>query len=80
MPFAKPDLPTRGKLKSQASTMPTRKIMAVIISGAVLGGIEAGLDLLWPAHPFAPLMEQFGLWVQAGVMIAAGYLVKDRVR
>lgn len=78
MPFAKPELPARGKLKNQATRRPARKIMAVIISGAILGGVEAGLNLLWPDHPFTPLMEQFGLWIQAGVMIAAGYLVKER--
>jgi len=66
------------KLKNQQTRMPTRKIAAVIISGVVTGGVEAALDLFWPAHMFAPLMDQFGLWIQAGVMIAAGYLVRDR--
>ena len=45
-------------LKTQPSKMSTRKIAAVIVSGAVLGAAQAALDLLWPDHPFAPLMEQ----------------------
>ena len=65
-------------LKTQPTKMPTRKIAAVIISGALLGAVQSGLDLLWPDHPFAPLMEQFDIWIQMGVMVAAGYMVKDR--
>lgn len=65
-------------LKTQPSKMPTRKIAAVIVSGAVLGAAQAALDLLWPDHPFAPLMEQADIWIQMGVMALAGYMVRDR--
>lgn len=65
-------------LKTQPTAMPTRKLMAVIISGAILGGAQAALSVLWPDHPFAPLMEQVDIWIQAGVMIIAGYMVRER--
>lgn len=65
-------------LKTQPTKMPTRKIAAVIISGALLGATQAALDLLWPDHPFAPLMEQADIWIQMGVMALAGYMVRER--
>jgi hypothetical protein len=66
-------------LQNQPTKMPTRKIMAVILSGMVLGGVQSALSIFWPDHPFAPLMDQFDIWIQAGVMIASGYLVKEKV-
>lgn len=65
-------------LINQPSKIPNRKIAAVIISGMIIGGLQSGLQLFWPDHPFAPLMDQFDVWIQAGVMIAAGYLARER--
>lgn len=65
-------------LKTQPTKLPTRKIAAVIISGAVLGGAQAALDMFWPDHPFAPLMEQADIWLQLGIMALAGYMVRDK--
>lgn len=65
------------QLKNAPSKLPTRKILAVIIAGAVVGGTQSGLDLLWPDHPFATVLSELDVWVQAGVMIAAGYMTRD---
>lgn len=65
-------------LVNQPSKMPTRKIVAVIVSGAVVGALQAVLGIFWPDFPAAELMEQVDIWVQASVMIAAGYLARER--
>ena len=65
-------------LVNQASKLPTRKIMAVILSGMILGGIQSGLRLVWPDHPFAPYMEDVDIWLQGTIMVLAGYLTKEK--
>lgn len=65
-------------LVNQASKYPTRKIMAVIISGMILGAAQSLLRLFWPDHPFAPYMNDIDIWLQGVVMIAAGYLTKEK--
>lgn len=67
------------KLVTRTSALPTRKIFAVIVSGAVLGGIQAGLNLVWPDHPFAVVLEEADIWIQFAVMTIAGYMTKDEV-
>lgn len=66
------------KLVEQPTKLPTRKILAVIISGAVIGGLQAALRTFWPDHPFDALMEDLDIWIQAAVMIAAGYMTKEK--
>lgn len=65
-------------LVNQASKLPTRKVMAVILAGMVVGGIQSALGMFWPDHPFAPYMDELDIWVQGLMMIAAGYLTKER--
>lgn len=65
-------------LVTQSSKLPTRKMAAVIVSGMVIGGIQSGLRMFWPDHPFAPLMADLDMWIQMGVMVAAGYFVRDK--
>jgi hypothetical protein len=67
-----------ANLVKQASFFPVRKIVAVIVSGAVIGGIQSGLNLVWPDHPFVDLLEQVDIWVQYGVMALAGYMTKEK--
>lgn len=67
------------ELKDHHNALPTRKILAVIISGAVVGALQTGLALLWPDHPFTPLMADIGVWVQWGVMVTAGYVTRNTV-
>jgi hypothetical protein len=67
-----------SELKNQPTKFPTRKILAVIIAGALVGGLQSALQLLWPDHPFSPLMQDIDLWVQYGVMALAGYMTKER--
>jgi len=65
-------------LVNQKTKFPTRKLLAVIVSGAIIGGVQAGLQFVWPDHPFMVLLEQADIWIQAGVMALSGYLVRER--
>ena len=67
-----------SNLVNRKNALPTRKILAVILSGAVIGALQAGLHIFWPDHPFGPLMEELDVWIQAGVMVVAGYMTKER--
>lgn len=53
--------------------------MAVILSGMVVGGVQSALNLFWPDHPFAPYMSELDIWVQGVIMVAAGYLTKEKI-
>lgn len=64
-------------LVTQASKFPTRKIMAVIISGMITGVAQSLLRLFWPDHPFAPYMESVDIWLQGLIMVYVGYMTKD---
>lgn len=66
-----------AELKNQPTKFPTRKIMAVIVSGAILGAAQSALGLYWPDHPFAPYLQDVDIWLQGVVMILAGYLTKE---
>ena len=66
------------KLVKQPTSFPVRKVLAVIVAGAVVGGIQSGLNLVWPDHPFAELLEQVDIWVQYAVMAFAGYMTKEK--
>ena len=65
-------------LVKQSSVMPTRKMMAVILSGAIIGGVRAALDIVWPDHPLDASFQEFGTAITAVIMVASGYFVKDR--
>lgn len=65
-------------LVNQTSRLPTRKIMAVIISGMILGAVQNLLQMYWPDHPFTPYMEDIDAWLQLFVMGLAGYMTKER--
>lgn len=66
------------KLVERASALPTRKILAVIISGALIGALQSGLNIFWPDHPFGVFMEELDIWIQAGVMVLAGYMTREK--
>jgi hypothetical protein len=65
-------------LVSQASRFPTRKIMAVIVSGMILGVVQSLLRYIWPDHPFSPYMEDVDIWLQGAIMVYAGYMTKEK--
>lgn len=67
-----------AELKTQTTKLPTRKILAVIVSGAVLGAGQSALKIFWPDHPFAPFLQDIDVWLQGVIMVLAGYLTKDR--
>lgn len=65
-------------LKTQPTASPTRKMLAVILAGMVMGTIQAVLKEYWPDHPFAPMLAQWDVAIQTAAMIAAGYFTRDR--
>lgn len=65
-------------LVKQTTSLPTRKILAVIVSGMIVGGIQSALGIFWPEHPFAPFMEDFDIWVQGMIMVIAGYMTREK--
>lgn len=66
------------ELVKQPSRFPTRKILAVILSGVILGVCQSLLRLFWPEHPFAPYMEDVDIWLQGLIMVIAGYITRER--
>lgn len=66
-------------LINQPSKWPMRKILAVVISGAIIGAISNTLDVFWVDHPFAEYYEGWDQWLQLLIMSWAGYMTKERV-
>ena len=64
-------------LINQANRLPTRKLLAVLVSGAIMGAAQSLLQLFWPDHPFAPYMQYVDIWLQGLVMVAAGYFTRE---
>lgn len=62
----------------QSSSFPTRKILAVILSGIILGVCQSLLRYFWPDHPFSPYMEDVDIWLQGLIMVIAGYITKEK--
>lgn len=60
------------------STNPTRKLMAMIISGAILGAGQTALRIAWPDNPFAPFLADIDIWLQGAIMIMFGYFTRNR--
>lgn len=65
-------------LVKQPSAMPTRKMVAVIVTGAIVGGIGTALNIFAPDADFAPLLEMATPAITALVMAVAGYMTKER--
>lgn len=57
--------------------IPKRKIIVTFVTGALVGGTTSVLTLVWPDHPFAPFLEDFRGWVEVGVALTAGLIVKE---
>jgi hypothetical protein len=66
-------------LVNQPSFLPTRKMMAVIISGAIMGAVNQLLNIYWPEHPFIDLLDDVEIWLQMGIMVVAGYMTQEKV-
>ena len=65
-------------LVNQPSWHPTRKLVAMMVSGAIMGMAQTLLRHYWPDHPFAPFMQDIDLWLQGAVMIAVGYFTRNK--
>jgi preprotein translocase subunit Sss1 len=68
----------KGNLVQQPTRKPTRKWVAMIIAGMVVGGVQTTLKIFWPGHPFEPLMDELGLYVQIFVVGAVGYITRNK--
>jgi hypothetical protein len=66
-----------ANLKSHSSRAPTRKLKAVIISGAICGAASAALSQIMPAAQATQLVNEFGPMITAGIVAIAGYVIKD---
>ena len=64
---------------NQPSAMPTRKLWAVIVAGAVMGGIQAGLTFVMPEAGITQLISDFEPVVYGGVMVISGWFASDNV-
>lgn len=62
-------------LVDQPSSAPTRKLWAVIISGLIM---SVARSLLTTYAPDLPADDQAAPYVQAAVMVAAGYFTRNR--
>ncbi|MFN7881707.1 MAG: hypothetical protein ACK5PF_01640 [bacterium] len=65
-------------LKDQPSAAPTRKMWAVILSGALVNAAFGALDVMWPDHPLGPYKAEFIGWTVLGVSAIAGYMTRNR--
>lgn len=65
-------------LANQPSWHPTRKLVGMMVSGAIMGMAQTLLRHYWPDHPFAPFMQDIDLWLQGAVMIAVGYFTRNK--
>jgi len=67
-----------AELIKQPTLQPTRKLWAIIISGAIIGTIKTLLSIYWPDNPLDPYMQDFGFWVEGGLMVIAGYMTRNK--
>lgn len=73
-------------LVTQKSWIPTRKMMAVIITGAIMGAMRAAAGIFFPDSPVMALVDSLDnsvlAWVDYALtalpMIVAGWLTKER--
>ena len=65
-------------LVTQNSFWPTRKVWAMIISGALMGIIQSLLANYWPDHPFADQMVNLDIWLQGTIMAVAAYMYREK--
>ncbi len=68
----------KGNLVQQPTARPTRKWIAMILAGMIVGGVNTFLNAFWPGHPFAPLMQDFGMYVQLGILGVVTYFTRNR--
>jgi len=55
-----------------------RKVLAAFVAGAIVGGINAALQVIWPDHPFVGILAEGEGLIQLLVMTLTGYVVKAR--
>jgi hypothetical protein len=67
------------RLVTQPTAAPTRKMLAVILSGIVTATVQTLLETYAPGLPITEVVAQIDVWVQALVMAGFGYAVKDRL-
>ena len=64
---------------NQPTAAPNRKIWAVIIAGIVTAAAQAILTEYAPDLPIADMIQQLDVWVQAAIMVIAGYMTREAV-
>jgi hypothetical protein len=64
---------------NQPTANPTRKLWAVMISGALVGAVQAGLGFVMPESGVNQIIADFEPFVYGGVMVLAGYFTPDHI-
>lgn len=84
-PMTKPVVVTNPVVVKQPSSMPTRKMWAVILSGIIVGAIQSVVTTYWPDNFLFVFLqdhgidyEQLDIFIQAALMSLAGYMTKSR--
>ena len=54
-------------LKNQPTKKPTKKVIAMSITGAITAGIVTAVNAIAPSFPIAEVMAHAEPWVQSGV-------------
>jgi hypothetical protein len=69
---------TKKPLVDQPSLAPTRKLIAMIIAGAIMGTIQSLVVHYFPETDFSQILPQVGVWVNGAAMIVVGYFTRNR--
>ena len=67
------------RLVSQPTAAPTRKMLAVILSGIVTATLQTLLETYAPSLPITEIVAQIDVWMQALIMAGFGYAVRERL-
>ena len=66
------------RLINQPSWMPTRKLAAAIIAGAIFGALQSLINIYAPELADSVMLANVEVWLQGIVMVAAGYFTRER--
>lgn len=65
-------------LVKQPTLSPTRKLWAVILTGALMGALNSAIAVFYPGNSIEDVFPGASVWVSGALMSAAGYLTSNR--
>jgi hypothetical protein len=69
---------TKKPLVDQPTLAPTRKLIAMIIAGAVMGVFQTLMVQFFPDADLSAVLPHIGVWVNGAAMIVVGYFTRNR--